>query len=191
MLQIWGLKYPLIVGGATTYSQALYDIINDYRSKGGLFIAASGNDSANTDLNEHYPSSYNLDNIISVAATNRNDDLASFSNYGRKSVDIAAPGEEIYSTVVNGYDTYSGTSMATPHVAGVVALIKSLDSSLNYSQIKDILYNGVDKKPHLSNKLSTGGRLNAFKAIKNITKEKKWVPIIMNDIMTFVPSVEK
>jgi len=94
---------------------------------GALFIASAGNDYTDTDLSPHYPSSYDLDNLISVAATNSLDAKTTWSNYGLVSVDLGAPGDYILSTVPgNSYDSYSGTSMATPHVTGVAGLILSL-----------------------------------------------------------------
>ncbi|MFZ3091916.1 MAG: S8 family serine peptidase [Nitrospirota bacterium] len=308
--------------GGGSYSQAMYDAINNARSNNVLFVAAAGNDGTNNDTTPAYPASYNLDNIISVAATDQNDALASFSNRGATSVDLAAPGVNIYSTVparfqafsdsipslanwtalspwglsttyysslysaadspvgnyannantslslitpinltgtrgavleyrlrldteyqydylcveastnntlwtqlncysgttsgsfypmeedLAAYDgqatvyirfrlqsdisinydgayiddvkvttyspTYSGTteykylngtSMASPHVAGVAGLVLSANSSLSYSQVRDIILNNVDAKASLSGQVSTGGRLNAFKAV--------------------------
>ncbi len=110
--------------GSTQRSQALEDVIRAAGDAGILFIAAAGNDSSNNDSRPHYPSNYDLPNVISVAATDRNDELASFSNYGLKTVHVAAPGKDISSTWLNdAYREASGTSMATPEVSGVAALV--------------------------------------------------------------------
>ncbi len=148
-------------------STALYDAIAD----GGLFVAASGNGDfytgigMNTDFTPHYPSSYDLDNIISVAATDDTDSYASFSNFGQVSVDLAAPGVGIFSTHTNGrYRNLSGTSMATPHVAGAAALLMAEDPELSGSEIKEALLNNVDPIAG-TGKTVTDGRLNVNKAL--------------------------
>ncbi|HEX8143299.1 MAG TPA: S8 family serine peptidase [Pyrinomonadaceae bacterium] len=152
--------------GSTMYSKALEDAIREAGEEGILFIAASGNASANADKSPHYPASYNLPNVISVAALNRQDELASFSNYGAKSVHIAAPGAEILSTWLNGdFREASGTSMATPEVAGVAALVLSAEPGLSMKELRERLLNSVDKLDSLSGKVSSGGRINAAKAV--------------------------
>ena len=153
--------------GGGGFSQALLDSITRANKKGILFIAAAGNDSTNNDSAPSYPASYQLDNIVSVAASNNQDMMSDFSNYG-KSVNLMAPGENIYSTVLNhGYDTYSGTSMATPHVSGAAALLLSKEPSLTPVQVRDRLMATSDKLKAYRNKLQSGGRLNLYNLVTN------------------------
>jgi len=152
------------------YSQALYDAIKTAEEKGALFIAAAGNSSQNTDIRPTYPASYNLPNIISVASTTHNDGLSSFSNYGRTTVDLGAPGSEIYSTTPGGnYDTYSGTSMASPHVTGAAALVWSQNPSWTAQQVKNRLLETTDPLAALRFKTVSKGRLNIHKALGGST----------------------
>ena len=147
--------------GGSGFNSAMSDAI---RASQSVFVAAAGNDGQNNDTSPHYPSSYGLDNIISVAATSNNDNLAYFSNYGLYSVDIGAPGVSIFSTVhLNNYGTKSGTSMATPHVAGVAALLLAQDPNLTIKEIKWRILNGIDNI-HLPT--LTEGRLNAYKSLQ-------------------------
>ena len=148
------------------YYQAFYDAVKAAQAKGHIFVAAAGNNSVNTDASPAYPSSYNLDNIVSVAAVDRNDNLASFSNYGANTVDIAAPGVSIYSTYKNdNYVTMSGTSMAAPFVTGAIALLRDLHPNWSYQQVIGQVYGSVDPISSLKGKIKTGGRLNVFKAL--------------------------
>lgn len=150
--------------GGGGYSQALHDAIAAYP---GLFIAAAGNEHANNDIGPHYPSNYDLPNVISVASTDMNDQLSSFSNYGKNSVDIAAPGSKIYSTVPGGgYAFKSGTSMATPHVSGVAALIMSEYPDLPVADVKAAILEGGIDLPQLKDKVATGKRIDAYKALQ-------------------------
>jgi subtilisin family serine protease len=149
--------------GGSQYSQALKDAID---ISSAVVVCASGNSGVNTDNNPQYPSAYTSSNIISVAATDSKDNLASFSNYGVYSVDVGAPGVRIRSTYKNGqYQYLSGTSMATPHVSGVAALLKVVNPGMSNIQIRNRILGSVDKVSSLSGKVSSGGRLNAAKAM--------------------------
>lgn len=153
--------------GSTMKSKALEDAIRKAGDEGILFVAASGNSSADSDRNPHYPAGYNLPNVISVAALDRNDELASFSNYGAKSVHLAAPGTEILSTWLGGtFEEHSGTSMATPEVVGVAALVLSIEPNLSVKELRERLLASVDPLPALKGKTVTGGRINAARAVE-------------------------
>lgn len=152
--------------GGGGFSQTLQDAIAAAGAQERLFVAAAGNNSGNNDSFPHYPSNYPLANIISVAATDHNDAIASFSNYGLTSVDLAGPGVNIYSCYPgNSYQSLSGTSMATPHVSGVCALVKSLLPSASAAEVKEAVLSSVDPVPSMAGKCVTGGRLNAYKAV--------------------------
>ncbi|HEX8710187.1 MAG TPA: S8 family serine peptidase [Pyrinomonadaceae bacterium] len=152
--------------GSTQKSRALQDAIKRAGEEGILFIAAAGNSSADADRSPHYPAGYDLFNVLSVAALDRNDALASFSNYGAKSVHVAAPGKEILSTWLGGeFREASGTSMATPEVAGVAALILSVQPELSVRELRQRLLDSVDKLDSLKGKVQTGGRINAARAV--------------------------
>lgn len=148
--------------GGGGYSQALKDAITAFS---GPFVAAAGNNGSNTDTSAHYPSSYDCPNIISVAAVNNRGDRASFSNYGPTTVDLGAPGVDVYSLAPGaGYQYMSGTSMATPHVSGVAALMLSLKPSLLTGQLTELLYETVMPLPSLAGMTVTGGMANAYGA---------------------------
>lgn len=156
--------------GGGGYSKALKEVIEKTREQGMLFVAAAGNEANNNDETPSYPASYDVTNIISVAALNNQDVRPYWSNYGKTSVHLAAPGVNIYSTVpvaMGGYDTFSGTSMATPHVAGAAALLWSVYPEMNYGQIKQRLMLTVDPVISLEKKTIAGGRLNVYNAITN------------------------
>lgn len=153
--------------GGSTYSQILADAIAAANDEGVLFVASAGNDEVDNDVYRSYPASYELPNIISVAASTYYDSPANFTNYGRYSVDLMAPGYQIISTTVtNSYQTFSGTSMAAPHVTGVAALLLSQDPMRNAARLKDAILNTVDPShPNFRYLSLSGGRLNAFNAL--------------------------
>ena len=174
---IQAIEYATMMGADLTNnswggggsSQALEDAIAAAGEDGQLFIAAAGNDSVDSDLSPAYPASYDLDNIISVAATDDNDQLAEFSNFGATTVDLGAPGVEILSTVPGGdYDFFNGTSMAAPHVSGVVSLLLAEEPGLSTEQAKNLILTGVDPIPDLEGHTVTGGRLNAFNSLSEL-----------------------
>lgn len=157
--------------GSTARSQALEDVINAAGDAGILFVAAAGNDGSNNDNRPHYPSNYDLPNVISVAALDRNDELASFSNFGVKTVHIAAPGKEIVSTWLgDNYREASGTSMATPYVSGVAALIIASDPTISMANLRKRLLSSADELDSLKGKVQTGGRVCAANALGNVVK---------------------
>lgn len=150
--------------GSTQKSKALEDVIKKASDAGILFIAASGNSSANADRRPHYPSNY--PGVLSVAALNRFGRLASFSNYGAKTVHVAAPGAEIISTWLGGdYFEASGTSMATPYVAGVAGLVLAENPDFTTEELRARLLDTVDKGSDLTGKVASGGRINAARAV--------------------------
>jgi subtilisin family serine protease len=152
--------------GNLFYSRSLYKAIFTARSHDILFVAAAGNYGLLNDVWPFYPASYPQDNIIAVAATDDTDRLAPFSSYGTRTVDLAAPGVSILSTVPGGdYAMYTGTSMAVPHVAGVAALLFGEQPDASFLQVKKRILSGVDPIPALGPKVASGGRLNALGAL--------------------------
>jgi N-acetylmuramoyl-L-alanine amidase len=158
---------PIIVSswGGNEYSQALFEAIRDY---GGLYVAAAGNDNnRNNDLIPVYPSGFNLPNIIAVASTDSSDNLSVFSNYGRQSVQIAAPGTSVLSTHrLAAYTRMSGTSMAVPHVAGVAALLLAQNPTLGPQQLINVIISTARTVPSLAGRVSSGGIVDAYAALQ-------------------------
>jgi subtilisin family serine protease len=156
--------------GDNLFSQAQRDAIDGLGQADVLFVAAAGNNARDNDAVPFYPASYDLPNIISVASTDHNDRYSSFTNWGATSVDLAAPGEMVLSTVPGGgYDWMSGTSHATPHVAGAAALVWSAFPDLTAQEVKARLLSTVDPIGHIGANASyptvTNGRLNARNAL--------------------------
>ncbi|WP_264322338.1 SdrD B-like domain-containing protein [Zarconia navalis] len=168
MKQTYGVNIDLTNNswGGGGFSQALSDAIEAAGDADQLFVAAAGNSASDNDAFLAYPASYDLDNIISVASTDHNDDLSGFSNFGETSVDLGAPGSSIWSTLPNGqYGFLSGTSMASPHVAGVAALLWSQDEDFTALEVKEQILSSVDPIAALDGITVTGGRLNALQAL--------------------------
>lgn len=167
------------------------DAIKAAEEAGILFVAAAGNESFNNDLCPQYPASHGvpytgkdgkyypgLSNVISVAASDQDDNMSAFSNYGKTSVHVAAPGMNILSTIrsgirgqsshILGYDYDKGTSMAAPFVAGLAALVWSTYPSYTHQDVKDAILNSVEPRPAFAGKTVSGGRINAFSALTGI-----------------------
>jgi len=153
--------------GSTQRSRALETVIRKAYENDILFVAAAGNSSTDNDRRPHFPSNYNVPNVVSVAALDRHDQIAKFSNYGVKTVAIAAPGVDILSTWLgDSYEEKSGTSMATPVVSGVAALILSQHPRMSVDDLKKKLLASTDPIVALKGKTATGGRINAAKALE-------------------------
>ncbi len=172
---IKGIDYATSLGvvatnnswGGGAFSDAMLAAIDRANAKGILFVAAAGNNSSNNDAIAHYPSSYELPNIIAVASTDRRDVLSSFSNYGVKSVHVAAPGSDIWSTTPGGtYGLKSGTSMATPHVTGLVALLKSRYPSLGAQALKSRIIGSTQFVTQIQSTVKFG-RISAASALED------------------------
>ena len=163
-----GAKIINYSGGGTQYSKLEFDIIKQARDKGILFVAAAGNESSNSNKLNYYPANYSskLNNIISVTAINRSTQILSSSNWGSLTVHIAAPGENIFSTLPrNKYGHMTGTSQATAFVSGVASLLYAQNREFDYLAVKNQILSTADEKKSLKSKTMTSGKLNAWAAL--------------------------
>ncbi|MGE5085608.1 MAG: S8 family serine peptidase [Bacillota bacterium] len=154
--------------GGGGYAETLKQAIQRSNDAGALFVAAAGNESNNNDSNPTYPATYDVPNILTVAAVDNRGQLASFSNYGKSTVHVAAPGVNIYSSVKGGkYDSWSGTSMATPHVSGMAALLAANEPNLTGIEMKQRIISTAKPMPSLRGKVRSGGMANAYSMLTN------------------------
>ena len=177
-----GIEYAMDMGakvinasfGGYGESATLFDAFQEAAERGVLVIAAAGNETNNNDLNPFYPASYAFDNIVSVAATDQDDKRVPFSNFGIRSVDVAAPGVYIFSTVptswadYQGYgylDYFDGTSMSTAYVTGLAGLLNSYYYNFTSYQIRSMILYYIDIQQSFDGWIATRGRINAFRAM--------------------------
>jgi len=155
----------LSLGGAD-YSTIFEQALDSAKDANILAVVASGNESSINDFFESFPANFKGSNIISVAAVDSADELAYFSNIGPETVDLAAPGVGVVSTIPGGgYDAFDGTSMAAPHVAGIGALLLSLNPRFTYLDLRSLLLGTVTRTSELSGLIATGGIVNAAAAM--------------------------
>lgn len=153
-------------GGGTEFSQEEHDAVAEAEKKGILFVAAAGNERSNSDQHRYYPADYRLRNIISVTAIDPSTEVLSSSNYGTETVDIAAPGQNILSTLPgNAYGFMTGTSQATAFVTGAAALVMAHKQSFSAEDVKKYILSTGDAVTSLASKTRTSRQLNMFKAL--------------------------
>ena len=186
---IRALNYAVQMGAAVSnnsyggggFDAAFDQAIAAARDAGHIFVAAAGNSGSNNDASPFYPSNFDEDNVVAVAATDNRDRLAGFSNYGAATVDLGAPGVNIYSTLPNNrYGWMSGTSMATPHVTGAVAMVRGLHPDWSYRQVIDKVLGTADPIGALSGRTLTGGRLDLGRAVTGETTGARVASATMN-----------
>ncbi len=169
--------------GGGGHSSSMKKAIDTAGTQGIAFVAAAGNHRANNDRSPSYPASFDSANVIAVGAHEHNGRITDFSCYGKNSVDLFAPGENILSTTPNnGYKSYRGTSMACPHVAGAYALISSIEPTWGMSQIKQALIDSVDPEAGLKEKCVSGGRLNVFRSLSSEPAKKKLISVTPTNV---------
>ena len=172
--------------GGGGFSQTLMDAIKRSNEAGAIFIAAAGNEYNNNDNSPTYPSTYQVENVMSVAAIDNRGAKADFSNYGKKTVHLGAPGVNVMSTTGGSYKSFSGTSMATPHVAGVAALLWANEPNLTAAQVKERLIATVRPLASMKGKTRTGGMVDAYGALTNTqappdaNDPSNWATVAMN-----------
>ena len=174
--------------GGSGYSAALASAIQYAQSRGVIVVNAAGNSSTNVDSSPYYPASFNYGNTLTVAASDQSNNLASFSNFGSDTVDIAAPGVSIISTInSNRYAYYSGTSMAAPYVAGAAALVWSRNPTWSYSQVINALLSTTTASSGLSGRVSSG-LLNVGAAVQPTAPSDPADPIYQGPTVTSSPA---
>lgn len=169
-------------GGGTDFSKEEYEAVKAAEKKGILFVAAAGNEQTNSDTNHYYPADYKLSNIISVTAINPSTEVLSSSNWGTETVDIAAPGQNISSTLPgNFYGLMTGTSQATAFVSGAAALIKANKPAFKYMDLKKHILATGDANPTLLQKTRTARQLNLYKCLTVLDQNVAVSGIIISD----------
>jgi thermitase len=169
-------------GGGTDYSKEEFEAVKLAEKKGILFVAAAGNEQTNSDRNHYYPADYRLSNIISVTAINPSTEVLPSSNWGTETVDIAAPGQNISSTLPhNYYGLMTGTSQATAFVSGAAALIKAKRPSFKYYDIKKHILATGDANPSLLQKTRTARQLNLYKCLTILDQDVTISGLVISD----------